>query len=214
MPLAFAALCELIARASSLRRALLIGWGFGVGQFAVGLNWIATAFTFQAAMPAWLGWIAVVLLSLYLAIYPMLAAGLAWKFGREQAACPGSRARRRLGDHRMAPRRRCSPASPGTRSVSRSPTRRCSRRAALSALMACRHSRGSDRRCRVAPGEARLQGARWDSLPRSCCFGPSQPHRPRMRPTTGRSASSSPTSASRTNGGPASRRSRREGSTS
>ena len=82
MPIAFAAFCELIARASSLRRALLIGWGFGVGQFAVGLNWIATAFTFQAAMPAWLGWVAVVLLSLYLAIYPMLAAGLAWKFGK------------------------------------------------------------------------------------------------------------------------------------
>ena len=29
MPLAFAALCELIARAPTLRRALLIGWGFG-----------------------------------------------------------------------------------------------------------------------------------------------------------------------------------------
>jgi len=82
MPLAFAALCELISRASNLRRALLIGWGFGVGQFAVGLNWIATAFTFQAAMPAWLGWVAVVLVALYLAVYPMLAAGLAWKLGR------------------------------------------------------------------------------------------------------------------------------------
>ena len=56
---------------------------FGVGQFCIGLNWIATAFTFQAAMPAWLGWIAVVLLSLYLAIYPALAAGLAWRFGEE-----------------------------------------------------------------------------------------------------------------------------------
>jgi apolipoprotein N-acyltransferase len=82
MPLAFAALCELIARAPTLRRALLIGWGFSVGQFCIGLNWIATAFTFQAAMPAWLGWIAVVLLSFYLAVYPMLAVGLAWKFGR------------------------------------------------------------------------------------------------------------------------------------
>ena len=48
----------------------------------LGLNWIATAFTFQAAMPAWLGWVAVVLLSLYLAVFPMLAAGLAWRFGR------------------------------------------------------------------------------------------------------------------------------------
>ena len=82
MPLAFAGLCELIERAASLRRALLLGWGFSVGQFCVGLNWIATAFTFQAAMPAWLGWIAVVLLSFYLAAFMMLAAGLAWKFGR------------------------------------------------------------------------------------------------------------------------------------
>ena len=82
MVLAFAGLCEMIARAPTLRRALLIGWGFGVGQFCVGLNWIATAFTYQHAMPAWLGWVAVVLLSLYLAVYPMIAAGLAWRFGR------------------------------------------------------------------------------------------------------------------------------------
>jgi apolipoprotein N-acyltransferase len=46
----------------------------------VGLNWIATAFTYQAAMPAWLGWVAVVLLSIYLAVYPALAAGAAWRF--------------------------------------------------------------------------------------------------------------------------------------
>jgi apolipoprotein N-acyltransferase len=82
MVVAFALLCELILRAGSLRRALLTGWFFGLGQFAVGLNWIATAFTFQAAMPAWLGWVAVVLVSLYLAVYPMLAAGLAWRAGR------------------------------------------------------------------------------------------------------------------------------------
>jgi apolipoprotein N-acyltransferase len=82
MPIAFALLCELLARTKSLRRALLMGWLFGFGQFVIGLNWIATAFTYQAAMPAWLGWIAVVLLSLYLAAYPMLAAGIAWTFGR------------------------------------------------------------------------------------------------------------------------------------
>ena len=83
MILAMATLCELIRRASTLKRSLAIGWAFGVGQFCIGLNWIATAFTFQAAMPAWLGWIAVVLLSLYLAIYPMLAVGLAWRFGHK-----------------------------------------------------------------------------------------------------------------------------------
>jgi apolipoprotein N-acyltransferase len=82
MVLAIALLCGLVARAGSLKRALLIGWTFGLGQFVIGLNWIAIAFTFQAAMPAWLGWIAVVLLSLYLAIYPAMAAGLAWRFGK------------------------------------------------------------------------------------------------------------------------------------
>ena len=34
-------------------------------------------------MPAWLGWVAVVLLALYLAIYPAIATGLAWRFGRD-----------------------------------------------------------------------------------------------------------------------------------
>src|SRR4029453_11694302 len=83
MILAIAALCELVTRAGSLRQALLTGWAFGLGQFVIGLNWIATAFTFQAAMPAWLGWGAGTLLSLYLAVYPMLAAGLAWRFGHK-----------------------------------------------------------------------------------------------------------------------------------
>lgn len=83
LPVAFALLCELICRSRGLWRGMLTGWGFGLGQFVIGLNWIATAFTFQSNMPAWLGWIAVLLLSLYLALYPALASGLAWRFGRE-----------------------------------------------------------------------------------------------------------------------------------
>ncbi len=83
LPVAFAVLCELIDRSKSVWRSLFIGWAFGVGQFVVSLNWIATSFTYQAAMPAWLGWLAVVLLSLYLAIYPALATGLAWRFGNQ-----------------------------------------------------------------------------------------------------------------------------------
>ena len=80
--LAFAGLLWLIETAPSLRSALARGWWFGVGQFVLGLNWIATAFTYQAAMPAWLGWVAVVLLSLYLAVFPAAAAGLAWRWGK------------------------------------------------------------------------------------------------------------------------------------
>src|SRR5690349_2123765 len=84
MLIAFAILMELLRRAQTLKSAVLIGWLFGLGQFVIGLNWIATAFTYQAAMPAWLGWIAVVLLSLYLAVYPMLGAAVAWTFGRDR----------------------------------------------------------------------------------------------------------------------------------
>ncbi|WP_419825058.1 apolipoprotein N-acyltransferase [Sphingomonas sp.] len=60
------------------RAAFGVGWWFGLGQFVLGLDWIATAFTYQAAMPAWLGWVAVVLLSLYLAVFPGLATLAAW----------------------------------------------------------------------------------------------------------------------------------------
>jgi apolipoprotein N-acyltransferase len=83
--LAFAILMWLIREAPGLRRALALGWWFGLGNFALGLNWIATAFTYQAAMPAWLGWVAVLLLSLYLAVYPAAAAGLAWRYGRKDS---------------------------------------------------------------------------------------------------------------------------------
>lgn len=83
LPVAFGLLCELICRSRNVWLGILTGFAFGFGQFVVGLNWIATSFTYQAAMPAALGWVAVVVLSLYLAIYPALAAGLAWRFGRK-----------------------------------------------------------------------------------------------------------------------------------
>ena len=87
--LCFAALGGLLAETTKLRRALALGWWFGLGHFCLGLNWIATAFTYQAAMPAWLGWIAVTLLSLYLAVFPALATGTAWLFaGRRRVALP------------------------------------------------------------------------------------------------------------------------------
>ena len=79
---ALAVLLGLIARAADLRRAALTGWLFGVGHFTFGNGWIATAFTYQAEMPAWLGWIAVVLLALYLAVYPALAAAGAFALTR------------------------------------------------------------------------------------------------------------------------------------
>ncbi len=71
---ALALLIDRIEHARSARRAALAGWLFGLGHFTLGNNWIATAFTYQAEMPAWLGWIAVLLLAVYLAAFPALAA--------------------------------------------------------------------------------------------------------------------------------------------
>lgn len=76
-----ALLIHMVAQAGSSRQATIIGWLFGVGHFSIGNNWIAVAFTFQAAMPAWLGWVAVVVLALFLAFYPALCAWGAWWAG-------------------------------------------------------------------------------------------------------------------------------------
>ncbi|WP_256215099.1 apolipoprotein N-acyltransferase [Sphingobium sp. AP50] len=73
-----ATLILLIEAAPDRRAAFLRGWLFGVGHFTLGLNWIAHAFTFQDSMPHWFGYGAVVLLSLYLAVFPGLATLGTW----------------------------------------------------------------------------------------------------------------------------------------
>jgi apolipoprotein N-acyltransferase len=81
-PVAFAALALLVhftAQAETRKEALLTGYVFGLGHFIAGNSWIAGAFRYQEEMPAWLGWIAVVALAFYIAIYPALATGLAWR---------------------------------------------------------------------------------------------------------------------------------------
>jgi apolipoprotein N-acyltransferase len=83
---AFAGWMKLVHDAPSLRRVLLVGWLFGVGHFTVNNNWIQHAFDFQDKMPPVLGYVAVILLALYLAVYPMLAAGLAWRLASPRAA--------------------------------------------------------------------------------------------------------------------------------
>jgi len=81
-----AALLHLTWHAPSLKSALLRGWVFGVGHFTLGNNWIQHAFDYQAKMPPVLGYFAVLLLALYLAIYPAIAMGLAWRFARSVKA--------------------------------------------------------------------------------------------------------------------------------
>ena len=81
-----AVLLHLTWHAPTLRLALLRGWVFGVGHFTLGNNWIQHAFDYQDKMPPVLGYFAVVLLALYLAVYPALAMGLAWRFARSVKA--------------------------------------------------------------------------------------------------------------------------------
>jgi apolipoprotein N-acyltransferase len=76
-PLGLAALAGfvwLVHAAPTKRAALWIGWCFGWAHLTLANNWIATAFTHQAKMPEFLGWLAVPLLCIYLAVYPALAA--------------------------------------------------------------------------------------------------------------------------------------------
>ncbi|UZK64794.1 apolipoprotein N-acyltransferase [Sphingomonas sp. M1-B02] len=80
--LCFAILLWLVHAAPTLKSALLRGWVFGVGHFTVGNNWIQHAFDYQDKMPPALGYAAVALLALYLAIYPAVAMGLAWRLAR------------------------------------------------------------------------------------------------------------------------------------
>ena len=72
--LAMGLMIRLLMRSEGWRKALLFGWLFGVAHFTTTNAWIATAFTHQSEMPVFLGWLAVPLLSLYLAAYPALAA--------------------------------------------------------------------------------------------------------------------------------------------
>jgi apolipoprotein N-acyltransferase len=88
-PLTLVALALLIAltlNVDRMRSAFATGWMFGFGHFLVGLNWIAMAFTFQSAMPTWLGWVGVFIAAFYLAIFPALATMLAWRIGKGSPA--------------------------------------------------------------------------------------------------------------------------------
>ena len=81
-----AVMLHFVRTAPTLKAGFARGYWFGTGHFIVGLNWIAGSFAYQDSMPPWLGWVAVVLLSLYIAVYPALAAAAAWRLGRTSPA--------------------------------------------------------------------------------------------------------------------------------
>lgn len=71
---ALAIFIAMIDKCDNSKAAFARGWWFGLGHFLMGMNWIAMAFQFQSSMPYWIGWLAVFLLSLFLALYPALAS--------------------------------------------------------------------------------------------------------------------------------------------
>lgn len=86
-PLGIAALAGFVwlaYTAPNWRGALWRGWWFGWAHLSLANNWIATAFTHQAKMPEVLGWAAVPLLCVYLAVYPMLATLAAHLIARKK----------------------------------------------------------------------------------------------------------------------------------
>ncbi|MFS0773582.1 apolipoprotein N-acyltransferase [Sphingomonas sp. 1P08PE] len=82
-PIAIACIAGWMAlthAAPTFRAAMWRGWLFGLGHFTVNNNWFQHAFDFQDAMPPVLGYFAAVALALYLAIFPMTAGGITWRF--------------------------------------------------------------------------------------------------------------------------------------
>lgn len=74
-PAAFSTLFVLL-RLLPARRAFLVGWAFGVGQFGVGIAWIAESFFVDAERFGALAFPAVAGLSTALAVFPALATAV------------------------------------------------------------------------------------------------------------------------------------------
>lgn len=77
MGVAFAGLLWALDGAATRLQAFRLGWWFGFGQFALGLIWIAEAFRFQDALPHSAGYLAVMLLAAFLALFTAGSALLA-----------------------------------------------------------------------------------------------------------------------------------------
>jgi apolipoprotein N-acyltransferase len=84
--LAFAGFAVLIWQAVSVRRAALLGALFGMGNFLVGISWLYISLHDFGMMAAPLAAGGVFLLSVYLSLYPALAAA----FGRWVAGAHGT----------------------------------------------------------------------------------------------------------------------------
>ncbi|HKT97853.1 MAG TPA: apolipoprotein N-acyltransferase [Paraburkholderia sp.] len=75
----FAGFYFWLTRTTGWKSALFTGWAFGFGNFVSGVWWLYVSMHVYGGMPAVLAGAALVLFSLYLGLYPALAA-LVWSF--------------------------------------------------------------------------------------------------------------------------------------
>jgi apolipoprotein N-acyltransferase len=92
----FVFLFAWLTRTTGWKSAALTGGAFGFGNFVTGVWWLYVSMHFYGGMAAPLAGAALVLFSLYLALYPALAAGV-WSF------CAGHAGNGRLGDQPFSP---------------------------------------------------------------------------------------------------------------
>jgi len=79
-----------LTRATGWKSAALTGFAFGFGNFVTGIWWLYVSMHDYGGMAAPLAGAAVVLFSMYLALYPAFAAGL-WSFcARHAGTCKGN----------------------------------------------------------------------------------------------------------------------------
>lgn len=92
----FAGFYFWLTRTTGWKSALFTGWAFGFGNFVTGVWWLYVSMHFYGGMPAPLAGAALVLFSLYLGVYPALAAAV-WSF------CAGHASNGRAGDAPFSP---------------------------------------------------------------------------------------------------------------
>ncbi|MDE4135049.1 apolipoprotein N-acyltransferase [Phaeobacter sp. QD34_3] len=85
LPVSLGGISALLLRDVSVRRAALLGWGFGFGYFALGLSWILEPFQVDAERHAWMAPFAVVFLAGGLALFWGAAFAGAARWGRGAA---------------------------------------------------------------------------------------------------------------------------------
>lgn len=84
--LSFAALCYMVLRAASIKHAFIYAYSFGVASFCASLYWLYISMHEHGQMPSIMAALAVLLFSLYLALYYGLAAVISAYFWRHYRA--------------------------------------------------------------------------------------------------------------------------------